>query len=323
MPELPLVAITRAVPGTPEVAGARIKVARDNPPLTRAELLDFVRGAAAVMSMFHDRVDAEFLNAAGPQLKGVANFAVGVDNIDLAECARRGVPVSNTPDAVTEGTANMAWGLLLAAARRIGEGDRFCRAGRFETEGNIFPTGWLGQHLTGRTLLIVGAGRIGKAVALRGLAFGMRIAYASRSRHMDFELAPLAAQRVELDAGLAAADVVSVHTPLTPHTRHIINAPRLAMMKPTAILINTSRGPTVDEAALAAALRARRIWAAGLDVFEQEPKIHPDLLTLDNVVMTPHIGSAEIYWREQMTRMACENAAAMLAGQAPPNLVGR
>lgn len=317
----PLVCITRGVPGEVRIAGARVRVAPALPQMTRAELLEFIKGATVVGTMFHDRVDAEFLDAAGAQLKGVCNYAVGVDNIDLAECAKRGVQVSNTPDAVTEGTANMAWGLILAVARKIAEGDRFCRAGRFEKEGNVFPTGWLGMHLTGRTLLIVGAGRIGKAVAQRGLAFGMRVKYVARTRHMDFELAPIAAERTELEEGLCEADVVSIHTPLTPETRHIINAARLGMMKPTAILVNTSRGPTVDEAALVDALKARRIWGAGLDVFEQEPKIHPGLMGLDNVVMTPHVGSAEGYWREQMTRLVCENAAAIMGGRRAPNLV--
>lgn len=319
-----LVCITRGVPGEVRIAGAKVRVAPAMPQMTRAELLAFIRGATVVGTMFHDRVDSEFLDAAGGQIKGVCNYAVGVDNIDLAECARRGVQVANTPDAVTEGTANMAWGLILAVSRKIAEGDRFCRGEggtRFEREGNGFPTGWLGMHLTGRTLLIVGAGRIGRAVAQRGLAFGMRVRYVARTRHMDFELAPLAAERVELDEGLRTADVVSIHTPLTPQTRHIINAARLGMMKPTAILVNTSRGPTVDEAALVEALREKKIWGAGLDVFEQEPKIHPGLVGLDNVVMTPHVGSAEGYWREQMTRLVCENAEAMVAGRRPGNLV--
>lgn len=320
-PSQPLVAITRAVPGEPNIPGARVVVAPALPQMNRAQLLEFVRGAAVVITMFHDRVDDAFLDAAGPGLKGVCNFAVGVDNIDLAACAKRRIPVTNTPDAVTEGTANLAMGLILATARRITEGDRFVRAGRFEHEGNVFPTGWLGMHLTGQTLLIVGAGRIGRAVALRAQAFGMRVLYVARSNHLDFELAPLAARRVELDEGLAEADVVSVHTPLTPQTRHLIDARRLARMKSTAILVNTARGPIVDEAALAQHLKQRRIWGAGLDVFEQEPKVHPDLLTLDNVVLTPHVGSAERRYREMMTAMACANAAAILEGRTPPNEV--
>ena len=330
---LPLIAITRAVPvrGAPAGAApqppldasgqplARVVMAPARPQMSRAELLGFVRGAAAVVSMFHDKVDAEFLAAAGKQLRGVANFAVGVDNIDLPACRAAGVAVSNTPDAVTEGTANLAWGLILAVGRRVVEGDRFVRSGRFEHEGNTFPTGWLGMHLAGRTLLIVGAGRIGRAVALRARAFGMNVMYAARTRHFDFEQAPLAAPRVELDEGLRAADVVSIHTPLTPETRHLIDARRLALMKPDAILVNTARGPVVDEEALAAALAAGKLFGAGLDVFEHEPRVHHRLMTLDNVVMTPHIGSGERYWREEMTRMVMTNAAAMVRGEKPPN----
>ncbi|HVU62593.1 MAG TPA: D-glycerate dehydrogenase [Phycisphaerales bacterium] len=321
MHDHPLVAITRAVPGRVEIPGARVQIAPALPQMSRAELLAFIRGATVVGTMFHDHVDAEFLQAAGPQLKGVCNYAVGVDNIDLALCRSRNVIVTNTPDAVTEGTANLAFGLLLAVARKIVEGDRFCRSGRFETEGNTFPTGWCGMHLAGQTMLIVGAGRIGRAVAMRAQAFGMRILYFARSRHLEFEQAPLAAKRVTLEDGLPIADVVSVHTPLTPDTRHILNAASLALLKPTAIVINTSRGPTIDETALAEALFAKRIWGAGLDVFEHEPKIHQRLLALDNVVLTPHIGSAEQHWREEMTRLVCENAAAIVAGRKPANIV--
>jgi glyoxylate reductase len=326
----PIVAITRAVPVrghadgalAPAIEGAaRVAMAPALPAMTRPELLAFIRGAAVVITMFHDRVDAEFLAAAGPGLRGVCNFAVGFDNIDLDSCKAKGVAVANTPDAVTEGTANMAWALLLAAARRVVEGDLFVRSGGFEAQGNIFPTGWLGVHLTGQTLLIVGAGRIGRAVALRGLAFGMRVLYTARSRHLDFEQGPIAGRKVELDEGLALADVVSLHTPLTPETRHLIDRRRLAFMKPTAILINTARGPVIDEAALAEALASKKLWAAGLDVFEHEPKVHPALIALDNVVMTPHIGSGERYWREEMTRMVCENAAAMLALRPAPNQI--
>lgn len=317
----PLVAVTRAVPGEVDIPDAQVRIAPAEPQMTRGELLDFVRGSTVVVSMFHDRVDAQFLDAAGPQLRGVCNFAVGVDNFDLAECRRRGVAVTNTPDAVTEGTANIALALMLAAARRVGEGDRFVRAGRFEKQGNIFPTGWLGVHTTGQTLLIVGAGRIGRAVALRALGFGMRVLYVARSSHPDFEQAPIAAERVELDEGLRRADFVSIHTPLTPDTRHLIDARRLGLMKPTAVLVNTSRGPVVDEAALAAALRAGVIFGAGLDVFEFEPRVLPELLECENAVFTPHIGSGERKYREMMTAMACANARAILAGQRPPNLV--
>jgi lactate dehydrogenase-like 2-hydroxyacid dehydrogenase len=318
---LPLISITRAVPGTVSIPGATVNIAPALPQMSRPELLAFIKNSTVIGTMFHDRVDDAFLDAAGPQLKGICNYAVGVDNIDLPACRARNIIVTNTPDAVTEGTANLAFGLILAVSRRILEGDAFCRSGRFADEGNTFPTGWCGQHLTGRTLLIVGAGRIGRAVALRAHAFGMRTRYVARSRHLDFEQAPLAASRVDLDAGLREADIVSIHTPLTPETRHLINAARLALLKPTAIIINTSRGPTIDEAALAEALSAKRIWGAGLDVFEHEPRIHYALIGLQNVVMTPHIGSAEQYWREEMTRLVCENAAAILAGREPANIV--
>lgn len=316
----PRVVVTREVPGVVEIPGAEIRIGPAG-FLSREELLRLVSGADVLISMFHDRVDAELLDAAGPQLKGVVNFAVGYDNIDVAECRRRGIAVANTPDAVTEGTANMAWALILAVARRVVEADQYVRSGRFAQEGPLPITGFLGMHLTGQNLLIVGAGRIGKATALRGLAFGMRILYTSRTRKVDFELSPLAAQRVDLDEGLARADVISVHTPLTPHTRHLIDARRLALLKPSAIIVNTARGPVIDEAALVEVLRARRIWGAGLDVFEDEPRIHPGLAALDNVVLTPHIGSAERRWREVMTEMVSENARAILAGRTPPNAV--
>ncbi|MBX3407123.1 MAG: D-glycerate dehydrogenase [Phycisphaeraceae bacterium] len=316
-----LVAVTRAVPGEVDIPGAEVRIAPAEPQMTRGQLLEFVRGSAVVVSMFHDRIDAEFLDSAGPQLRGVCNFAVGVDNFDLAECRRRSIAVTNTPDAVTEGTANIAFALMLAAARRVGEGDRFVRAGKFERQGNIFPTGWLGVHTTGQTLLIIGAGRIGRAVALRALGFGMRVMYVARTAHPDFEQAPIAAERIELDEGLRRADFVSIHTPLTPETRHLIDARRLGLMKPTAVLVNTARGPVVDEKALASALRAGVIFGAGLDVFEFEPRVLPELLECDNAVFTPHIGSGERKYRELMTAMVYANARAILAGERPPNLV--
>ncbi|MBL8757559.1 MAG: D-glycerate dehydrogenase, partial [Phycisphaerae bacterium] len=331
---LPVLAMTRAVPVrggadgvVPRVGWARVSMAPAVPQMGREALLEFVRTGGGlgpptvVATMFHDRVDEEFLRAAGGQLRGVCNFAVGVDNIDLGACRARGVAVTNTPDAVTEGTANLAIGLMLAVSRRIVEGDAFVRSGRFEKEGNTFPTGWLGMHLSGQVMLIVGAGRIGRAVALRAQAFGMRVLYVARGRHVDFEGGPLGARKVELDEGLALADVVSLHTPLTTETRHLIDGRRLGLMKPTAILVNTARGPVVDEAALAAALSAGRIWGAGLDVFEREPAVDAGLVGLKNVVMTPHVGSGERYWREEMTRMVLENAEAIIAGREPANRV--
>lgn len=319
--EQSVVVVTREVPGRVDVPGAEVRIAPAEPRMSRGELLEFVRGAGVIVSMFHDKVDGELLDAAGERLKGVCNFAVGYDNIDVAECGRRGVLVANTPDAVTEGTANIAWALILACARRLAEGDRYVRSGRFAEEGPLPITAFLGMHLTGQNLLILGAGRIGRAVALRALGFGMRVLYVSRTRKLDFELAPLAARRVSLEDGLREADVVSVHTPLTEQTRHLIGARALSLMKATAILVNTARGPVVDEAALVEALREKRIWGAGLDVFEDEPRTAPGLTDLDNVVLAPHIGSAEGKYRELMTEMVSANARAMLGGSRPPNLV--
>lgn len=302
------------------VPGAELRVGPLG-PVARAEVLRSIAGADAIVSMFFDKVDAEFLDAAGPQLRGVCNFAVGYDNIDTKECARRKVIVTNTPHAVTEGTADMVWTLILAVARRLVEADRFARSPEYAARGPLGIGEFLGRDLTGRNLLIVGAGRIGYATALRSIGWGMNVMYVARTRHVEFELAPLAARRVTLEEGLKEADVVSVHTPLTPDTRHIIDAKALSLMKPTAILVNTSRGPTVDEAALAAALKERRIWGAGLDVFEDEPRVHPGLIGLENCTLSPHIGSAEQKYREMMTEIACENAAAIVAGREPPNRV--
>lgn len=320
-PDQPLVVVTRAVPCDVDVPGASIKTVSSMRALPRSELLKFVRGAAIAVTWVSEKVNDEFLDACGPQLKGICNYAVGVDNIDLAACKKRNVIVTNTPHAVTEGTANMAWALLLAVARRIVEGDRYARSPQFGAEGPLAPAEFLGIDITGKKLLIVGAGRIGYATALRGLGFGMRVTYVARTPHHEFEMAPLCAERVALEEGLREADVVSLHTPLTPETRHLINAQSLSWMKPTAILINTARGPIVDEAALVDALREHRIHGAGLDVFEHEPKVHPGLLPLHNCVLMPHVGSGEEKYRRLMGTMAWANARAILSGKEPPNRV--
>ncbi|GMV25313.1 MAG: D-glycerate dehydrogenase [Phycisphaerae bacterium] len=315
-----VVVVTRSVPGEVAVTGATVRVMGDQKP-SADELKAAIRGASVVVTMFSDRVDRAFLDAAGPSLKGICNFAVGFDNIDLAACRERGVIVTNTPHAVTEGTADLAWTLILAVARRLIEADRFARSPEYPARGPLGISEFLGADLTGRNLLIVGAGRIGYATALRSIGWGMRVMYTARSRHVDFELAPLAGRRVTLEEGLREADVISIHTPLTPQTRHLIDARAIALMKPTAILVNTSRGPVVDEAALAAALQDRRIFGAGLDVFEDEPRVHPGLIGLTNCTLTPHIGSAEDKYRRLMTEMVCENAAAIIAGREPPNRI--
>ncbi|TVQ63714.1 MAG: D-glycerate dehydrogenase [Phycisphaerales bacterium] len=324
-PKNAIVAVTRTVPGPLEIdAGPGVAIdvrTGTDDQMPEGELCAFVRGASVIVSMFSDRIDAPLLDAAGPQLRGVCNFAVGYNNIDLDACRERGVAVTNTPNAVTEGTADLAWALILAVARRVVEGDAFARSGAWAARGTLGMSEFMGVDLTGRTLLIVGAGRIGFATAMRSVGWGMRVLYTARSRHWDFELAPLAAERVSLEDGLSRADVVSVHTPLTPETAHLIDAAALRRMKANAILVNTSRGPVVDEAALAEALREKRIWGAGLDVFEREPEVHDGLKGLSNVVMTPHIGSAERKYREMMTAMVGENAGAILRGDEVPNRV--
>lgn len=317
----PIVAVCRNMPGAITVPGTVIRQAQGERSLSREQLKEHVRGASILITWVSERVDREILDAAGPSLRGVCNFAVGTDNIDLAICRDRGISVTNTPHAVTEGTANLAWALILACARRLVEADRYARSDAYPANGPFGPSDFMGIDITGKTLCIVGAGRIGYATALRGLGFGMRTTYVARNQHIDFELAPLSAKRLSLDEGLATADVVSIHTPLTAETRGLIGARELGLLKPTAIFINTARGPIVQEGALAQTLAARKIWGAGLDVFEKEPVVHPLLRTLDNCVLAPHIGSAEFKYRALMAHMVSENAAAILAGREPPNRV--
>ncbi|TVQ31965.1 MAG: D-glycerate dehydrogenase [Phycisphaeraceae bacterium] len=321
---MPRVVITRETPGEYAVPGAEIIIGPDEGYLDQQKLRAFVASHApvtALVTMYHDQVNDELLDAAGPALRAVCNFAVGHDNIDLEACARRNVMVTNTPDAVTEGTADMAWALLLAAARRIPEADRYARSPDYPARGQLGMSDLLGLDIAGRTLLIVGAGRIGYAVALRSLGWGMRILYVARTRHHDFEFAPLNAHKVELDEGLAEADYISIHTPLTKETRRLIDARRLRLMKPRAILINTARGPIIDEKALVEALREHRIRAAGLDVYENEPTLTPGLADLPNVVLSPHIGSGGERYREMMAAIVVDNLRAVVEGTRPPNLV--
>jgi glyoxylate reductase len=321
------IVITRPLPGRPDerLAQAGLPGPIDlwiNPrdeKLERPTLLETVRGAHAVLVTPADMlVNGEFFDAAGPDLVIVSAYAVGVDNIDVAEATRRGILVGHTPDAVTEPTADLTWLLILAAARRAREGLDLVRSGRWT---GVRPNDPAGQRLIGKTLLIIGAGRIGLAVARRAAGWRMSLLYHSRSRHEEWDRPPFGARRVSLEDGLRQADIVSLHCPLTPHTRHLINAARLAMMKPTAILVNTSRGPVVDEAALVEALRGGTIAAAGLDVFEQEPLVHPGLLALDNAFLMPHWGSTTSEDRAWMTRIAIDNISAALRGEQPPHAV--
>ncbi|UYQ77366.1 D-glycerate dehydrogenase [Glutamicibacter sp. JL.03c] len=282
--------------------------------ISREELLAKVSGADALVTLLTERVDAELLDAAGAQLKVVSNVAVGYDNIVVADCTARGVRATNTPGVLTEATADIAFGLILMATRRLGEGERLIRSGTPWKWGMFFL---LGSSLQGKTLGVVGMGGIGQATARRAKAFGMEVVYQSRSEIDPAIAAELGARKVELDELLATSDVVSLHCPYGPNTHHLIGAEQLAAMKPEAYLVNTARGPIVDEAALAQALRDGVIAGAGLDVFEKEPAVHPDLLELENVALVPHLGSSTIETRTAMAVLACENTLAVLRGEDP------
>ena len=291
----------------------------DELPPTRAELLRRARGCDGLLTLLTDKVDDELLEVVGPGLKVVSNFAVGYDNIDVAACARRGVLVGNTPGVLTETTADLAWALMLAAMRRLPEGDRYVRAGDWRTWG---PQLLMGGDIHGATLGIVGFGRIGQAVARRASGFGMTVLYSSRTAAPADVEAELEVRRVDLDDLLATSDIVSLHCPLVPETRGLIDAAALALMKPTAVLVNTSRGPVIDQAALAVALRTGAIAAAALDVTDPEP-IAPDdpLLSLDNCLVVPHIASASRATRGRMASMAAANLIAGVRGEPLPNQV--
>jgi glyoxylate reductase len=294
-------------------------VSSEDRALSREELHAAVAGADALITLLHDRVDGALLDAAGPQLRAVSNVAVGYDNIDVAACSARSVLVTNTPGVLTDATADLAMGLILAVTRRLGEGERLLRA-REPWMWHMFFM--LGTSLQGKTLGIVGLGGIGAATARRARAFGMEIVYSGRRRAPEEVEASLGGARwLELDQLLEMAEVVSLHCPLTGETRHLIDAGRLALMRPDAYLVNTARGPIVDEAALVDALRAGTIRGAALDVFENEPSVHPGLLELDNVVLVPHLGSATIETRTAMAVLAARNALAVLRGEEPPTPV--
>lgn len=272
------------------------------------ELVARVAGKQALVSMITDAVGRDVIDA-GKDLKVIANAAVGYNNVDVRAARERGISVTNTPGVLTDATADLAWALILGITRRIGEGERLVRRG--EWKGWTFDF-MLGAEVRGKQLGIVGYGGIGRAVAARGRAFGMRIAYTSRTPKDDPE-----AEAMPLDRLLATSDVVSLHCPLTPETRHLLDQPAFARMKRSAYLINTSRGPVVDEKALAWALRTRLIAGAGLDVFEQEPKVEPELLTLENVMLVPHLGSGTVETRTAMADLAARNVAAVLSGHPP------
>jgi glyoxylate reductase len=286
----------------------------ERPP--REEVLRRVAGKDALICLLTEKVNDELLDAAGAQLRIVANVAVGFDNIDVPACTRRRIVASNTPGVLDETTADFAWTLLMAVARRLHEGEQLARSGKWQ--------GWsldqlCGADVWGKTLGILGFGRIGRAVARRARGFNMRIIYNDAVRAPADAEKELGAEYLERDRVLAEADFLSLHVPLLPDTRHLINAQSLARMKSTAHIINTSRGPVIDEGALVAALEARKIGGAALDVYEKEPQIHPGLVNRPDVVLAPHIASASVETRTKMAHMAAGNVVARFTGQRPPN----
>jgi lactate dehydrogenase-like 2-hydroxyacid dehydrogenase len=318
----PRVFVGRRIPDDglePIVAGTDAVVWPDELPPPREELLRAVAGCDGVLTLLTDRVDDEFLDSAGPQLKVVSNYAVGFDNVDVPACTARGIPVGNTPGVLTETTADLAWALLMAAARRLPEGDRYVRAGRWQTWG---PMLLLGPDVHGGTLGIVGFGRIGQAVARRATGFGMTILYHDVQRATADAEEAVGASFVPLPELLERSDFVSLHVNLTDDTRGLISTDALRRMKATAVLVNTSRGPVVDPRALHLALRDSEIFAAALDVTDPEP-IPPDdpLLSLENCLVVPHIASASRATRGKMAEMAAANLLAGVRGERLPTPV--
>ncbi len=301
----PRVLVTRRIPS---VAMATLEAAcdvdrHDGEALSREELVSRLAGTQGLVSMFNDRIDRAVIDA-GSDLRVIATVAVGYNNIDVAAARERGIVVTNTPDVLTEATADLAWALVMDLTRRVSEGDRLVRRGAWKGWAFDFM---LGSGLRGKQLGVVGFGRIGRAVAARAEAFGMRIVHSGAQAGGGIGSIPL-------DRLLATSDVVTLHCPLTPETTHLINQKSLARMKRNAYLINTARGPVVDEAALAWALKNRIIAGAALDVYENEPAVHPDLMSLENIVLAPHLGSATTETRTAMADLAVRNVVAVLSG---------
>ena len=313
--------VTRKIPkigiDALKAAGHSVDVWTGKAAIPRAQLLKRVKGVHGILSLLTDKIDDAVLQAAGPQLMIVANYAVGYDNLDLAALKKRGVQAANTPGVLDGAVSEQAIALMFAVAKRIPEADRFTRAGKYK--------GWepellLGMELSGKAIGILGLGRIGAGVAKRAQAMGMRVLYYDVKRNDAFEKETGAAYVSVIDL-LKGSDVVSLHVPLLPSTRHLIDAKKLRLMKKTAILINTSRGPVIDEKALVAALKAKRLGGAGLDVYENEPKLAPGLAKLQNVVLTPHTASATVETRDRMARDAAQAIIDVLAAKTPPNLI--
>ncbi len=317
------VLVTRRV--FPEIVAAlrqhfEVEHNEDDRPWPPEELARRLQGKAGAMATVMDRFDEPIL-AQCPDLKVVSNIAVGYNNIDVPACTKRGIRVTNTPGVLDDTTADLTWALLMAAARRIAEGDAYVRAGGWKIAFGV--QAFLGQDIHHATLGIIGMGRIGQAIARRAAGFDMRVIYHNRTRLPEADERRLGAAWVERERLLVEADFVVVMAPYSPATHHLIGAAEIAKMKPTAILVNSARGGVVDDAALVEALRAERIAGAGLDVFEGEPRVNEGYLELKNVVMTPHVGSASRATRMTMCSTAMQNMTATLEGRAPPNLVNR
>lgn len=313
---MPKVFVTRQIPEAGikilREKGFEVEVSEVDGVLPREVLLQKVKGADAILSLLTDKMDAELMDAAGPQLKVIANYAVGYDNINLADAASRKIIITNTPDVLTESVAELAIALIFAISRRVVEADQFMRDGKYHGWG---PMMFLGNDLVGKTLGLVGLGRIGGAVAKRmAEGFGTKILYYDAKRNEELEK-KYNLQFVDLDTLLKESDFISIHVPMMPETRHLINAEKLKMMKKTAYLINTARGPIVDEAALVEALKAGEIKGAALDVYEEEPKMAEGLAQLPNTVLLPHIASATEETRSAMSELAAKNIIAVLEGE--------
>jgi len=313
----PRVLVTRRLPepALERLAdGCEVEVNPADRPMSRDELRDRVRGAAGLLSLLTDRVDAPLMDDAGPGLKVVANYAVGFDNIDVAAATARGIAVTNTPDVLTETTADLAWALMLDSSRRVSEGDRLVRRGGFSGWAPMFMTG---HDVFAATLGLYGFGRIGRAVAARAAGFSMRVIYHDETRADPATEEKLAARFVSFDGLLRESDIISIHCPLTPATRHRFALGEFSAMKRTARIVNTARGPIIKEDDLAEALRRGLIAGAGLDVYEAEPAVSPGLAALDSVVLAPHLGSATVATREAMAMIAASSVLEALAGRRP------
>jgi len=312
--------VTRMLPG-PAIEILKkhcdVEINLEDRVLSHEELAEKVRGKNGVICLLTDIIDDEIFQAAGSQCKIFANYAVGYNNIDVQSATRRKIVITNTPGVLTDATADLAWALLFSVARRIVEADRFTREGKFK---GWSPELFLGQEITGKTIGVIGAGRIGVNFAKKAKCFSMTILYHDVKRIYELEH-DAGAKFVDMETLLKESDFISIHVPLLPETRHLIGYREFSLMKPNAIVINTSRGPVVDEKALVDALKNKKIWGAGLDVYENEPEIEPDLLKFPNVVLLPHIASATFETRSKMALMAVENILAFFSGKIPPNIV--